>query len=138
MATLKITSLRPDFVKHFPDSLVEGVLYISEEYESAGHRCCCGCGEEVITPLNSAQWQLRKSAAGVSLFPSIGNWKFACRSHYWIKSNRVLDAGPLSNAAIENVKRRDRMDKDLHIRQMNASSIQPTILQRIIRWLRGN
>jgi Family of unknown function (DUF6527) len=26
----------------------------------------------------------------ISLDPSIGNWGFQCRSHYWIKNNRVV------------------------------------------------
>lgn len=138
MAILKIKALRPEFVKHFPDSLEEGVLYISEEYASAGHRCCCGCGEEVITPLNPAQWQVRKSGAGVSLFPSIGNLKFACRSHYWIKNNRVLDAGSMSSSAIEKVKMRDRRDKESYIQQMNAAATQPNFLQKVVRWFRGS
>ena len=26
----------------------------------------------------------------ISLNPSIGNWSYPCRSHYWIKGNRVV------------------------------------------------
>ena len=137
MAALKFKTLRTEFVTHFLDTLDEGVLYISEEYASAGHRCCCGCGEEVITPLNAAQWSLQKSTSGVTLFPSIGNWKFACQSHYWIRNNRVIDAGPLSSAAIEKVKKRDRRDKDRYVEHMNASVHQPSVLKRLVNWLLG-
>ena len=91
-------------MERVPDSLNEGVLYISEEFAAAGHRCCCGCGAEVITPLNPAQWQLSKARAGGFLYPSVGNWKFACRSHHWIKNGRVIDAGKMSEAAIDRVK----------------------------------
>ncbi len=119
---LKIKTLRPEYVKHFPDSLDEGVLYISEEYASVGHRCCCGCGEEVITPINPAQWQLRKSRAGVSLYPSVGNWKFKCQSHYWITDNKVEDAGPMSQSKIDLVKQRDRMAKDRLVQHINDRS----------------
>ena len=119
---LKFKFLRPEFVKHFPDVLEAGVLYISEEYASAGHLCCCGCGEEVITPLNPAQWQLRKSEAGISLYPSVGNWKFACQSHYWISDNCVEDAGAMSRSRIDAVKRRDRRDKDRYAQLTNASA----------------
>lgn len=138
MAVLKTKVLRPEFVEFFPDSLAEGILYISKEHSTAGHRCCCGCGEEVITPLNPAQWQMKKSAAGVSFYPSVGNWKFSCRSHYWIRNNRVVDAGPLSNAAIENVKRRDRLDKDAYIRQVNATVPRPSLIERVLKWFGGN
>lgn len=135
---LKTTRLRPEFVKHFPDILDEGVLYVSEEFTTAGHLCCCGCGEEVITPLNRAQWQLIKSGAGVSLHPSVGNWKFACKSHYWIRNNQVIEAAPLSNAAIENVKKRDRRDKKSYIEQVNTAAPRPSLFHRILGWFRGN
>jgi hypothetical protein len=135
---LKTRALRHEFVKYFPDSMEEGVLYVSEEFATAGHLCCCGCGEEVITPLNQAQWQLIKFGVGVSLHPSVGNWKFACRSHYWIRNNRVIEAAPLSTTAIENVKRRDRRDKESYIRKVNAAAPRPSILDRIVRWFRGS
>ncbi len=135
---LKTHALRHEFVKFFPDSMTAGVLYISEEFATAGHLCCCGCGEEVITPLNQAQWQLIKSGDGISLHPSVGNWKFACRSHYWIRNNRVIEAALLSTAAIENVKKRDRRDKDSYIQKVNGAAPQPSILDRIVRWFRGS
>jgi hypothetical protein len=109
-------------VNHLPDRLAEGVLYISEEFAIAAHKCCCGCGEEVVTPLNPAQWRLTKTKDGVSLYPSIGNWKYRCRSHYWIKSNQVIDAGPMRNSTIEMVKQKDRRDKERYIAAMNKSS----------------
>lgn len=135
---LKTQALRHEFVKYFPDSMEEGVLYVSEEFATAGHLCCCGCGEEVITPLNQAQWQLIKSGVGVSLHPSVGNWKFACRSHYWIRNNKVIEAPPLSTTTIENVKKRDRRDKESYIQKVNAAVPRPSILCRIVRWLRGS
>lgn len=117
---MKIKTLRPEFLNHFPERLEEGVLYISEEFAIAGHKCCCGCGEEVITPLNRAQWQIRRENASVSLYPSIGNWKFSCKSHYWIRRSQVIDALPMSKRAINSVFRRDRSDKDLYIQQRKA------------------
>lgn len=134
---LETLTLRHEFVKYFPDSMEEGVLYVSEEFETAGHLCCCGCREEVITPLNRAQWQLTKSGVGVSLHPSVGNWKFACRSHYWIRNNRVIEAAPLSSVAIENVKKRDRRDKEYYIQKVNAAVPRLSILDRVVRWFRG-
>lgn len=133
---MKTQFLRHEFVKYFPDSMDEGVLYVSEEFATAGHLCCCGCGEEVITPLNQAQWQLIKSGVGVSLHPSVGNWKFACQSHYWIRNNRVIEAPPLSTMAIEKVKKRDRRDKESYIQKVNAAAPRLSILSKIVRWLR--
>jgi hypothetical protein len=100
----------------------DGVLYISEEYETAGHKCCCGCGEKVMTPLNPAKWRLTKSPNGaVSLYPSIGNWKFACQSHYWIRDNRIIGAGMMSKQRIEAVKSRDKHDSQRYIDQTNQA-----------------
>lgn len=99
----------------------EGVLYISEEYSTAAHKCCCGCGAKVLTPLNPAKWRLTKSVAGVSLRPSIGNWKFDCQAHYWIKDNHVIDAGMISQQKIEAVKARDKRDNHRYIDQKNRA-----------------
>jgi hypothetical protein len=118
---VKIKVLRAEYVVSFPAELKEGVLYISEEYSTAAHKCCCGCGEKVLTPLNPAKWRLTKSAAGVSLRPSIGNWKFACQSHYWINDNHVIDAGMMSKQKIEAVKTRDKRDNHRYIEQKNRS-----------------
>lgn len=123
---MKTQLVQPVFVEHLPEELREGELYISEEFAIAAHLCCCGCGEEVITPFNSAQWSFRKTLRGVSLYPSIGNWKFACRSHYWIENNRVLDAGPMHERKIRAVIQRDRVDKDIFRRELNQSKPAPS------------
>jgi Family of unknown function (DUF6527) len=77
------------FVKSVPETLEQGVLYVSVEYATAIHKCCCGCGNEVVTPLSPKDWKLTFDGETVSLYPSIGNWNFGCRSHYWITKNRV-------------------------------------------------
>src|SRR5712664_1055270 len=81
--------LSHNFVRSVPEALEQGVLYVSIEYATAIHRCCCGCGKEVVTPLSPRDWKLTFDGETVSLHPSIGNWSFPCRSHYWIKQDRV-------------------------------------------------
>ena len=47
------------------------------------------------------------------LYPSIGNWQFPCRSHYWIRRNRIIWAGRRLKAwikAIEWTAPRGRVD----------------------------
>ena len=97
---MKIRELKPMDMEEFPRVLAEGILYISEECELAAHSCCCGCGEDVITPLNPSRWRLFRFGERVSLYPSIGNWKFACRSHYWIRLNQVIPSYDLSDEEI--------------------------------------
>lgn len=103
----KVSTLRPEFVEFIPAKGEPGVIYVSERFRTAMHLCCCGCGLEVITPLNHAKWSLRKQGGQVSLTPSIGNWSFPCRSHYWIERGRVRWAGPMSNERISLVRHLD-------------------------------
>ena len=50
--------VRHEFVEAIPDQLQEGVLYISIPYATALHRCLCGCGAEIVTPLSPTDWEL--------------------------------------------------------------------------------
>ena len=77
------------FVKSVPEILEDGVIYISVEYGTAIHKCCCGCGNQVVTPFSPRDWKLIFDGEAVSLYPSIGNWNFKCESHYWIRNNQV-------------------------------------------------
>jgi hypothetical protein len=77
------------FVELIPKFLDEGVVYISIEYGTAVHLCCCGCGNEVVTPLTPVDWRVTYDGETISLDPSIGNWSLDCRSHYWIRRGRV-------------------------------------------------
>lgn len=137
---MKIKILQPQFVLHVPDKLSEGVLYISEEFSTAGHLCCCGCGAEIFTPLNQAQWRLIKHDRDdtVSLYPSIGNWKYPCNSHYWIDKNVVKDAGPMSDRIIRNVIKRNRRDKDRYIKKHNQEVRDHEdnlgYMSKLVRW----
>ena len=83
-------SLNHNFVHHIPDDLVEDVLYVSIPFVTAIHLCCCGCRNEVVTPLDPDGWQVMFDGESVSLYPSIGNWSLACQSHYWIRRNQVM------------------------------------------------
>lgn len=104
------TQLRPMFVDFIPDTLESGVLYVSRRYSTASHLCCCGCGTEVVTPLNPAKWRLIEKNGMVTLTPSIGNWSFPCQSHYWVRDNRVQWAAAMAPEIIQAVQARDRRD----------------------------
>lgn len=117
---MKILELTPRDLDEFPRVLEEGILYISEECELAAHKCCCGCGEDVITPLNPARWRLDRHGRRVSLHPSIGNWKFACRSHYWIRNNRVIPSFGMDDEAIADVIELDQADREEYFKQLQS------------------
>lgn len=82
--------MKHKFVEFIPDQLEDGILYVSIVYATVLHKCACGCGNEVVTPLSPSDWQLTFNGETISLFPSIGNWSFRCRSHYWIRKNKVV------------------------------------------------
>lgn len=82
------------FVDQIPEDLENGVVYVSIPFSTVIHKCCCGCGHEVVTPLSSKTgWQLTFDGESISLHPSIGNRALPCRSHYWIDRNQVVWAG---------------------------------------------
>ena len=85
----RLQTIRHEFVEYVPDVPDEGVLYVSIGFKTTVHLCCCGCGIEVVTPISRADWQITFDGETVSLYPSIGNWSLPCRSHYWIRENRV-------------------------------------------------
>ena len=117
---MKQTIVTPQFVEFMPRELKDGKLYISEKYGTAIHKCCCGCGQEVVTPLSPAKWRLRRQGDAVTLYPSIGNWNFPCQSHYWIRQNRVEWARPMSEQQIRRIQERDRRDSQCYIEQVNG------------------
>jgi Family of unknown function (DUF6527) len=94
--------MRIRFVDEAPDELEERTLYISMECANVLHKCVCGCGREVSTPLlPQGGWGLTFDGKTVSLNPSVGNWKFPCKSHYWIRRSRIIWAEPWSDNKIE-------------------------------------
>ena len=77
------------FVEFIPNELKEGTLYVCMGLATVVHKCCCGCGNEVVTPLSPSDWKLIFDGETITLHPSIGNWGFKCQSHYWIRDSRV-------------------------------------------------
>lgn len=108
---MRNTSITHEFVEYIPKDLTEGVLYVSITYRTAVHRCACGCGNKVVTPISPADWQLVYDGETVSLTPSIGNWSFPCRSHYWITSNQLHWSGAWTDKRIAAGRARDDQDR---------------------------
>jgi len=96
--------------RSIPTMLREGRLYVSKRYQTASHLCPCGCGNRVVTPLGPGQWAIQMGWFTATLHPSIGNWHLRCRSHYWIRANKVVWAGSMTEDQIERNWRSDRQD----------------------------
>jgi Family of unknown function (DUF6527) len=118
--------LQHRFVDRVPRELERGVLFISLEHGTAIHSCCCGCGEEVVTPLTPTDWRMTFDGETVSLHPSIGNWQLPCRSHYVIDRGRVVEAGPWTRKQVRAEQARDERAKaayyTAHVGQADADA----------------
>lgn len=121
-------TITPKFVDSVPDDLDEGVLYISMEYGTVLHKCCCGCGSEVNTPLSPTSWSLKYDGERISLSPSIGNWSFPCQSHYWIKKSAVVWDRRYSN---EEIKLNRLEDEELQKSICSSSENRGTFWSRL-------
>lgn len=131
---IKVNELRPEFSQFIPPDLEPGILYISMQYATASHLCCCGCGEEVVTPFTPTDWSMSFDGESVSLSPSIGNWYLHCRSHYFIRRGKVIEAGSWSKERIDAEWDRDRKAKSQFYQDKEAvqpaeeSPIEPQVL----------
>jgi hypothetical protein len=119
--------LAVEFVEFIPDDLQERTLYISIPYCTAVHRCCCGCGREVVTPLSPTGWQLIFDGKTVSLHPSIGSWSLPCQSHYFITKNRVVWASKWSDKRIATGREKEATAKERYYAGA-ASPSDPTTM----------
>ena len=104
-------TLQPSFVEFIPEDIKTGIIYISMKYKTAIHRCICGCNNEVVTPFSPTDWQLLFDGESVSLKPSIGNWNFDCKSHYWIVNNEIVHSPKWSDEQISKSRSKDKNRK---------------------------
>ena len=124
---MKQESFKHQFVELIPEELRDGMLYVSMRFATVSHLCACGCRSKVVTPLKPTDWKLTFDGKTITLDPSIGNWSFPCRSHYWISKNRVRWAEDWSQSRIDANKARDRWAKQKYYRGEEAvtPSVQP-------------
>ncbi len=135
--------IRHTFVEFIPKELEERVLYVSIQYSTAVHKCFCGCGQKVVTPLSPAQWRLTFDGETASLEPSIGNWSFRCESHYWITNGQVKAARHLSRERIATIRAADHSALEGSVQQQHAAKAptpqalrQRDFLDRVKAWFR--
>jgi hypothetical protein len=118
---MKLGTLEPEFVEFVPANLTEGKLYVSMLYATTVHLCASGCGNKVVLPLSPAEWQLYFDGESVSLTPSVGNWEFPCRSHYWIKANKIRWSSVWTDTQIAAGRRRDAEALDEYVARREAA-----------------
>lgn len=100
------------FVERIPSVLEDGVVYVSVGFGTVVHKCFCGCGDKVVTPLTPLDWVVIFDGQSVSLYPSIGRWDARCQSHYWIQNNQVLWMPKWSKDKVGALKRREAKSRN--------------------------
>ena len=115
---MKKRLIRHKFVKFVPEIVEEGVLYISIPFGTAIHKCPCGCGEIVVTPIKPTDWTLIWNGEKVTLSPSIGNWSLACHSHYFIVENKIVWATKWSSGRIGASRAKEKIAKARYYSQV--------------------
>lgn len=130
MENYLMMTISPKFVDQIPRQLDDNVLYISLKYSTAVHKCFCGCHEEVVTPLSPTDWKLIFDGRTISLTPSIGNWSYKCRSHYWITKNKVIWANEWSESEIKTGRQQDIVNKKNYL-----SNKKTNVWSRFKNWL---
>lgn len=131
--------LEPCFVRNFPDALEPGVLYVSMEFGTATHSCCCGCGEEVVTPFTPTGWKMTFDGETVSVWPSVGSGSLPCRSHYVIDRGRVREAGEWNSAQVAAARQRDSItvasgDTPATVPAPQPTSVPTVRAEKVLGW----
>lgn len=136
--TTRLALLR---VYYMPKEMEQGILYVSDEFDVAGHLCACGCRNKVMTPLGPTEWTFTDTARGPSLKPSIGSWQLPCKSHYWIDGGRIEWSRAWSPEMVERGRRAEeaRRREYYESRRPKKESVAAWIKRWLLRglsWLR--
>ena len=115
-------TFKHEFVQFIPEELQEGTIYVSIRFATVAHLCACGCKTKVVTPIKPTDWKLTFDGKTVTLDPSVGNWSFPCRSHYWVRNNKVQWAADWSQERIDANREFDRRAKDKYFSEIEDGS----------------
>ena len=83
-----------------------------------------------MTPIHPTGWELTFDGDTISLRPSIGNWGFACESHYWISRNQIVWAERMSKADIARGRYRDQELTAAYFDEQNLPTPTPAKRRR--------
>lgn len=82
----------------------------------------------VVTPLSLTDWKLTFNGKAVKLHPYIGNWNFKCKSHYWIRDNKIELAGRWTEKEIR-LSRENDLDRKIDYYEASEIPEQDTIIK---------
>lgn len=101
-----IYQILPKFVDEIPKDISDGNLFLCLQYNAVVHKCACGCGEIISTPLDKTHgWIMQYDGETVTLSPSVGNGSYKCRSHYFIQGNNIVWLGKIGEPIVKLEKK---------------------------------
>lgn len=71
---------------------------------------------------------------GPTLWPSVGNWQYPCRSHYVINEGQVIWAAPWTEEEVLSGRRME--EERRHAYYESRPVKRRNILQRLLDWLK--
>lgn len=98
----------------------------------------CGCGAKIRTPLKRTEWMLTDTAFGPRLWPSVGNWQQACKSHYVIDGGEIIWCGTWTPEQMLAGRRAEEARQKEHYDAMCDDAMcakKPSLIAQIWRWL---
>ena len=138
----RLKAVTPKFVEFIPTEgkdLVPGIVYISMKHGTVVYRCPCGCGGLSEFMLDPIRFRLEYDGTNVSFYPSIGIPYLECRSHYWIRDNRIEWCAPLEDWESELAERRE-LSRALEVRRAGERSWKRAVRklwEPFGKWWRG-
>jgi hypothetical protein len=123
----KVTEVTYAFVDSAPEELEPGKIYVSIKYRAIVHLCLCGCKEKVLLRLDPDDWSFTFDGRTISIHDSVGNVGLPCRSHYFVRRNRVIWLRPLLDVDPKTA---------LGQRSARHESREAPASKNIARWLR--
>ena len=123
--------IRLERVRAMPARLQPGVLYVSEEFETAAHLCACGCGSKVRTPLAPTEWKFTDHPQGPSLYPSIGNWQRPCQSHYWIRRGEIEWSTKWTSQQIATGRAAENLRREIYYAERSPTKWWVRVISRL-------
>jgi len=121
-------------VEYMPAKLEPGILYVSEEFGTAAHLCACGCGIKIRTPLGPTEWAVEETAFGPTLWPSVGNWQHACKSHYMITDGEIIWSRQWSDEEVLAGRRNEEDRRIAYFESLPTKRL--SILQKLWMWIK--
>ena len=136
-----LKAITPQFVEYIPSEgkgLIPGIVYISMKHKMVVHRCPCGCGGLSEFMLDPIRFRMEYDGTNVTFKPSIGNSYLECRSHYWIRNNRIQWCPPMGDWETKQAERLE-LSTALKVREAqerNWGAIGKT-WRKFVNWRKG-